>query len=224
MSLIRLETAAARAIRDGLVVLNTRQDDLFGRLNGLIDAMQGAWSGDIADAASLRLDKTRSISAAITEDMARYFDALNFAIQEMEEADRRAAMDKNVGQRVANVTAYTANGGKKGQCVWYVRNRAEEKNLNTYGISGDANTWWRTAETSGLPTGQDIRADSIACFVGGAFGHVVYVEDVIGDTVYYTEANLDGDGKISADDGMLKKTSVDTFKGISSGWKGLIYL
>ena len=60
-------------------------------------------------------------------------------------------------------------------------------------------------KNSGFQTSKYPKPNSIACFNGGVYGHVKYVEYVIADTVYYTEANSNADNVISVDDGILKK-------------------
>lgn len=133
---------------------------------------------------------------------------------------------KNLGKRISdfsNIKIYSSKNGIIGQCVWYVRCRALEKLGKNTGIIGNANTWFSSALSKKLSTGSLPKSDSIACFNSGSYGHVIYVEYVSGNTVYYTEANSNSDNKLSFDDGILKKTSVSAF--ISrKGYQGCIYL
>lgn len=137
--------------------------------------------------------------------------------------------EANVGNVIANISSYTTNldgyQGIAGQCVWYVRNRGYEKlgNAGLTGISGNANAWYTTAQNKGLSTGSTPRSNSIACWNGGSYGHVAYVEyyDSATETVYFTEANWGGK---SSTNGQLKKLSLSEFKSRKSGYKGCIYL
>jgi surface antigen len=112
----------------------------------------------------------------------------------------------------------------KGQCTWYCWGRAYEKTgirLNT--ING-ANTWISKLNTQGATIVRDPnkpRANSIAVDTSGNNGHVIYVEDVIGDTVYYTEANNPLDNVIDKDDGILKSKPIKDF---AKKCNGYIYL
>ena len=133
---------------------------------------------------------------------------------------------KNLGKRIAdfsNVKIYSSKNGIVGQCVWYVRCRALEKLGKNTGIMGNANLWYSSAVSKKLPTGNLLKSDSIACFNNGNYGHVIYVEYVSGNTIYYTEANSNADNKLSSDDGILKKSSVSAFTS-RKGYQGCIYL
>lgn len=132
-----------------------------------------------------------------------------------------------VGQVIANTSSYTTNLdgyiGIKGQCVWYVRNRGYEKlgNGGLTGIGGNANTWFNSAVKKGLSTGSTPRMNSIACWNGGSYGHVAFVEyyDSAAQIVYFTEGNWP-----NSTDGTLKKMSLSQFKSHTSGYQGCIYL
>lgn len=132
-----------------------------------------------------------------------------------------------IGTRLAdlNNSAYSSfqPNGIKGQCVWYVRGRAWEKCKADTKITGNANTWFERAKAKGLRTGCTLQSDSICCINRGKFGHVIYIEYVDGNTVYYTEANANGDNKVSSDDGILKKCAVSKMHG-RDGYAGCIYL
>lgn len=135
-----------------------------------------------------------------------------------------------VGKRVANFSskAYTVPTGRDYECVWYTRGRGIEKLGVDSGIQANANGWYAKAKAKGLATGWELANDSVACFNGGTYGHVIYVEEVDGDQVYYTEANVDGgigDGKMSPSDGVVKVCSRGTFMAKKGGsYQGSIYL
>ena len=115
------------------------------------------------------------------------------------------------------------------ECVWYACARAEEKaghRIPEIRGLGNAAEWYDRSE---LEKGTDIRSNSILCYgkkAGNKYGHVVYIECVKDDTVYYTEANVDGgksDELRSPSDGVLKKTTVDTLEA-PENFQGYIYL
>ncbi len=122
--------------------------------------------------------------------------------------------NKYLGKRLAdfkNTKIYNSNNGIIAQCVWYVRCRALEKcGINT-GITGNANTWYNQAKSKKLKLSPIPISNSIACFSNGEYGHVIFIENVSDNTVFYTEANADNDNKLSADDGILKKQDLSSF-------------
>lgn len=117
-----------------------------------------------------------------------------------------------VGKRVADTAKYN-NGAAKGQCVWYVLGRVKEKFGKNLGFSGNGNSIYYNAGSSAklAPTKENIKPDMLVSYkygtskLGQIYGHVIYVEDVIGDTVYYTEG---GSGYYkSGTDGVIKTTT-----------------
>lgn len=120
--------------------------------------------------------------------------------------------EKQLGKRLANFNAKyykpPVNTASRGQCVWYTQGRAYEKTGVKIGARGDGKDVYANCKASGFQVSEYPKSNSIACFGGGTYGHVRYVEYVIADTVYYTEANSNADNKISADDGILKKMSL----------------
>lgn len=138
-----------------------------------------------------------------------------------------AYYSSHVGTVIANTAGYVTNldgyTGIKGQCVWYVRNRGYEKlgNRGLTGIGGNANTWYSTARSRNLSTGSTPRSNSIACWNGGQYGHVAFVEyyDSASQTVYFTEGNWS-----NTTNGVLKKLSLSQFKSRMGGYQGCIYL
>lgn len=119
---------------------------------------------------------------------------------------------KSLGKRLAdfNSKCYKApiNTASKGQCVWYTQGRAYEKTGIKIGARGNGKDVYHNCKSAGFQTSKYPKPNSIACFSGGTYGHVKFVEYVIGDTVYYTEANSNADNAISSDDGILKKMSL----------------
>lgn len=154
---------------------------------------------------------------------------LSYGGQSTVSSDSGASYYKqNVGRVIANTGSYSlyldGYRASKGQCVWYVRNRGYEKlgNAGLTGIGGNANVWYSTARSRGKSVGTTPRSNSIACWNGGKYGHVVFVEyfDSSSNMVYFTEANWKG----SQNNGVLKVLSLSSFKKHCSGYQGCIYL
>lgn len=131
--------------------------------------------------------------------------------------------EKNTGKRLADFSSriYSSANGIVGQCVWYVRCRALEKCRSESGIYGNANTWYKTAQSKGLKLSARPVSNSIACFNSGRYGHVIFIECADGETVYYTEANSNGDNRLSPDDGILRKQNIKSFTA-RKGYQGCI--
>ncbi len=123
--------------------------------------------------------------------------------------------EKSLGKRLANFNSKyykpPVNTASRGQCVWYTQGRAYEKKGIKIGARGNAKDVYQSCKKSGFQVSKYPKPNSIACFNGGTYGHVKYVEHVIANTVYFTEANLNADNKISADDGVLKKMSLESW-------------
>ena len=123
--------------------------------------------------------------------------------------------EKSLGKRLANFNSKyykpPINTASRGQCVWYTQGRAYEKKGVYIGVRGNAKDVCYSCKKSGFQVSKYPKPNSIACFNGGTYGHVKFVEHVIADTVYYTEANSNADNAISADDGILKKMSLENW-------------
>ena len=123
--------------------------------------------------------------------------------------------EKSLGKRLANFNSEyykpPVNTASRGQCVWYTQGRAYEKKGVYIGARGDAKDVYQSCKNSGFQVSKYSKPNSIACFNGGTYGHVRYVEYVIGNTVYFTEANWNADNSLSADDGILKKMSLSNW-------------
>lgn len=116
------------------------------------------------------------------------------------------------GTKVSDTNSYN-NSAAKGQCVWYVRGRMKEKLGKDTGAVGNANQMWHNVgDRAKLPASADsIKPNTIASYqtgtssAGAKYGHVIYIEDVIGDTVYYTEGGSSYHNK--GTDGVVKTAS-----------------
>jgi len=99
-----------------------------------------------------------------------------------------------------NSTAYNSNNifavsGYKGQCTWFTYGRGLEKlNIKLPAeFYGNAINWWSNNINDKVYNyGSEPKADSIVVWSGGSTGngHVGYVEKVVGDEVYFNEANF----------------------------------
>ena len=123
--------------------------------------------------------------------------------------------NKSLGKRLANFNSRyykpPINTASRGQCVWYTQGRAYEKKGVYIGARGNAKDVYESCKKDGFQVSWYPKPNSIACFNGGTYGHVRYVEYVIGDVVYFTEANWNADNVLSADDGILKKMSLSNW-------------
>lgn len=128
-----------------------------------------------------------------------------------------------------NQTPPSYNSYYPWECVWYACGRAEEKaGHRINGIRGlrNAVNWY---DATSLPTGREIRHNAIMCFGakgGNPYGHVRFIEQVVGNKVYYTEGNVDGgisDEERSPGDGKLKVSTIAALED-ASNFQGYIYL
>jgi len=131
-----------------------------------------------------------------------------------------------------NSSAYNSNNiftqcGFKGQCTWFTYGRALEK-LNMKLPSqfyGNAIDWWYSnIRSNTFSYGSEPRANSIVVWSGGSkgYGHVGFVEKVVGDTIYYNEGNVERRGYY---DGYVKTISKQAIKNRGNLFlKGYIYL
>ncbi len=123
--------------------------------------------------------------------------------------------ERSLGKRLADFNSKyykpPVNTALRGQCVWYTQGRAFEKKGIKIGARGNAKDVYQSCKNSGFQVSKYPKPNSIVCFNGGTYGHVKYVEYVIADTVYYTEANWNADNVVSYDDGILKKMSIESW-------------
>ncbi len=114
----------------------------------------------------------------------------------------------------------------EGQCTWYAWGRVYEKTGIKFDVTANAADWfYRTS----FPKGYEPRANSIAVWgttEGNPYGHVAFVEYVDGDTIYFTEANVDTFRTGGGYDGRLKQSPFEIFKnrGGMGELLGFIYL
>ena len=148
--------------------------------------------------------------------------------QNQQKTNNSSNLTNKVGEKIADVSGYK-NSAAKGQCVWYVRGRMKQKFGKDTGSLGNGNQMWYNAKESAklAPTEANIKPNTIASYktglsaAGKKYGHVIYIEDVVGDTVYYTEGGTYyyNNGTI----GTLKKASKkEILNGSSKFGYGLI--
>lgn len=82
------------------------------------------------------------------------------------------------------------------ECVSYTAWRVHNAygNMPYWGGFGNANQWVSNAINNGIPTGSVPKPGSVGVSFGGWYGHVVWIESVSGDTVYYSDYNRAGPG------------------------------
>lgn len=123
--------------------------------------------------------------------------------------------EKSIGKRLADFNSKyykpPVNNASRSQCVWYTQGRAFEKKGVFIGARGNAKDVYNSCKQDGFQVSKYPKPNSIACFNGGTYGHVKFVEYVIANTVYYTEANSNADNMLSSDDGILKKMSLSSW-------------
>lgn len=82
-----------------------------------------------------------------------------------------------------------AQSGYGGQCTAFCYGRALEKLNIRLPFRNDAYTWWTSNNT--YPSGSTPRNNSIAVWKDNTYGHVAFVEEVVGSIVYFNEANFE---------------------------------
>ena len=133
---------------------------------------------------------------------------------------------------------YMASGNSSypnyvGECVWYCKGRAHEVTGEVCNITGNAKDWAENAENLGYTVSTTPRANSIACFGGGSYGHVVFVEDYVNGVIEYTDTNFYSGTRLSngqvdiypiGNDAMLKTKTRTSFENLYPPFLGYIYL
>ena len=146
--------------------------------------------------------------------------------------DNTSWYDTRVGQTLASISSENYNSSNpfsKGQCTWYCFGRALEKcgvylpAWKSNGTYGNADEWYYNAASAGFSVGYEVRSNSIACYSGM---HVIFVEWVDGETVYYTEANKDSNGTYNSgvDCVLVESTITKLRQRLNSTYQGCIYL
>lgn len=107
-------------------------------------------------------------------------------------------------------TSTTRNPFPNGQCTWYCFGRAFERYGGPIQVSGNAGTWYANIVVGNGVSKRSASSGpvskSIASFGNSGAGHVVFVEQVNGNDVYFTEGNS------WCPDGQVQKKTVSEFK------------
>lgn len=119
-----------------------------------------------------------------------------------------SSLDSQLGQVLADFSNDSCYGsgsfyiGYVGQCTWYCWGRAKEKfgESITFNGSNNGGEWYVNASNCAKVGPAATPVDNfVASFIDGSYGHVVFIEGVEGDTVYFTEANVDNiDGDLAS--------------------------
>ena len=131
-----------------------------------------------------------------------------------------------------NSSAYDFDNFAEGQCTWHCYGRAREVMNKTLTFTSTGNNhaanWWN--KVTNCTKSQTPRANSIAVWDDGGYGHVAYVEAVSGNKIYFTEANWGTDNdknELDPDDGVVDVLTVSAFKSRNGGThilSGYLYL
>lgn len=82
--------------------------------------------------------------------------------------------------------------GGNSNCTAYAWQRAYDVNGVEMPNFGNAGNWYNNAANAGYSVGTEPRANSIAVWTNGGYGHVAYVERVEGSQIYVTEGGYLG--------------------------------
>lgn len=102
----------------------------------------------------------------------------------------------NGGQGTSN--GDYGNAYAAGQCTWWAYNRRKQMGIGTPSYLGNGGDWWRTAPSYGLRVDHTPQVGAAISFLPGQagasipYGHVAVVEQVLGDTIVISEANVAG--------------------------------
>lgn len=186
-------------------------------------SIEKAWATKVGNIMGAFYDTAKTTSNnALDDGVSSVASALTTAANNKKTASTSTGSSgyaNKVGTKVANTSSYQ-NSASKGQCVWYVRGRMKEKLGKDTGAIGNGNQMWHNAKPAAKVAAktENLKPNMIVSYqkgtssAGQTYGHVIYIEDVVGDTVYYTEG---GSGyHASGKDGVVKTA---TRKGILEG-------
>lgn len=84
---------------------------------------------------------------------------------------------------------YSPNGPYGVNCTWYTWKQASERAGVILPAWGNANTWYTSAKQAGYSVGQEPRNNSVIVWNMTSYGHVGYVEKVIGNDIYVWDSD-----------------------------------
>jgi len=146
---------------------------------------------DLAQQAKLQAEEAAKQEIQRQVDQAKQGaqDAANKAVESAKDA---VGISKSIQPDMAHA-AYTTSANPlsefSGHCTWFAWGRAYEKWGVRLPMVGNAGEWYTDKSGDALEHSAVPRADSIAVWQKGEYGHVAYVEQVNGDTIVLNEAN-----------------------------------
>lgn len=198
----------------GLAALGNVTSDMADK-----DVINASYDKKINNVSSFFKSSSQNVQNSVKN---RFSNERNDILSLLGNNNYKAASNLSPGEKVANTASYN-NSAKIGQCVWYVRGRMKEKLGKDTGSIGNANQMWNNVkDIAKLPASADsIKPNTLATYAtgisasGAKYGHVIYIEDVVGDTVYYTDGG--SDYHKNGTDGIIKTASKQgILKGLNS--------
>jgi surface antigen len=109
-------------------------------------------------------------------------------------ASRTSAASTYSGYAWGSTAVYGSNGYDYGYCTWYVANRRAELGRPVPSNLGNAYSWYRVAQSAGLPTGFSPQVGAVMVNEGG--NHVAVVEVVNADGSFWV-SEMNSYGQVS---------------------------
>ena len=118
--------------------------------------------------------------------------------------------ESRLGTTVANVNSGNYTKFKKGQCTWYAWGRAREVSGKTITFSRSsglhAKYWANLVNNCTINKTISSKCVAVRPIRGGGYGHVIFIEYVDNNNIYYTDCNTDGNGVYNpGKDAIVKK-------------------
>lgn len=218
--LVRMSGAVAKTVGGIFSPVVTILQEQIGNITEVIRSAGKTDTTDRRPTAGWAAGVMTNITAGVTAAAA---EMLFIADLESKVGTRLTDLD---GEKKENVNYFSSRnisfqGGYVGQCTWYAYGRFMEVTGIALNSARNANTWlYNNADDIRVQVirgAENIRYPAIAVSETGEYGHVMFVEGVEYNadgtpaTVYFTESNANGDHKLDATDGILKKLSYQEF-------------
>lgn len=129
--------------------------------------------------------KDLGLEQALADEQAKNADlqTKNDQLQSQLVAQLTFSLGRGGGPTVVGSSTTLNNKFAPGQCTWFVASKRYVP------WNGDAWMWWQNAAALGFPEGSTPRVGSIMVTWESGFGHVAYVESVIGSIWTVSEMN-----------------------------------
>lgn len=216
--LVRMSGAVAKAVGGIFSPVVTILQEQIGNITEIIRSAGKTDTTDRRPTAGWAAGVTEGARAAASK-------VLFIADLESKVGTRLTDLD---GEKKENVNYFSSRnmsfrGGEYlvGQCTWYAYGRFMEVTGIALNSAMNAKTWLynnaNDARVQVIRGAENIQYPAIAVSETGEYGHVMFVEGVEYNadgtpaTVYFTESNANGDHKLDATDGILKKLSYQEF-------------